>query len=437
MHNLAICMKDLGYQVSGSDDVIFDPSKSNLEAAGLLPPKIGFDADYIHKDLDMVILGMHAKKDNPELLKAKELNIPVVSFPEFIYEHAKDKKRIVIGGSHGKTSTTAMIMHVFQKQGIEFDYLVGSSLKGFPLSVKLSKAPIIVIEGDEYLSSPIDRRSKFLHYHPDVAVITGIAWDHVNVFPTFETYVNTFKQFIEQLKTTSHLIAYQHDEVLKELLQFNKGKTSLYEVLPHQIVDEQTSILEKNKVYPLQIFGKHNLENLAAAMHVCADFGISNHQFLESLADFTGTARRLEAIDNNKNWPVFKDFAHSPSKLKATISSVKEQFSTKRLIACMELHTFSSTDSQFLREYKDSMESADIAVIYMSSHAFSIKNKEMIDDETIRTQFNREDINIIREPEALGHFLEQNLNDDVVLLMMTSGNFDGFDIQKMVNSFSY
>ncbi|MEZ4978295.1 MAG: Mur ligase family protein [Chitinophagales bacterium] len=425
MHNLAICLQNMGHEVSGSDDIIFDPAKSNLEKAKLLPSKIGFYPENISKEIDAIILGMHAKKDNIELQKAQELALKIYSFPEFIYEQSKNKIRIVVGGSHGKTSTTAMIMHVMKAQKFKFDYIVGSSLKGFDLSVQLSNAPYIVLEGDEYLSSPIEMRSKFHFYHPQIAIITGIAWDHVNVFPTWESYVKTFDDFLKNLEPSAHAILFQEDPTLQEIAQNASCKLEFYNTPEYRIEKEKSVLIYKEKAYELAIFGKHNLQNLEAARLACEKIGISGDDFYEAAKSFEGTAKRLEAIKNNAKIVAFRDFAHSPSKLEATLNSVREQFAKKNLIACMELHTFSSTDPKFLEQYQNSMSKADKAIIYMSEKAFRIKNKKPIEDLEIKKGFKQENIEIARTPEELLRILDTDFNKEAVFLLMSSGNFDG------------
>lgn len=427
MHNLAICLQELGHSVSGSDDIIFDPSKSNLEAFNLLPNKIGFFKENITDEIDVVILGMHAKKDNIELKTALEKGIKVSSFPEFIYEQSKDKKRVVIAGSHGKTTTTAMVMHVLNDYDLKFDYLVGASLEGFERGVALTDAPIIILEGDEYLSSPIEMRSKFHFYKADIALITGIAWDHINVFPTLELYHNTFKEFIQDLHKDASLSYFEGDEVLENLVQFANCKTQKYNTPKYTIEDGITILEFENQQFHLNIFGEHNLQNLEGAKNVCFELGISNVGFYKSISSFGGAARRLEKIKNDKGIIAYKDFAHSPSKLEATVKAVSEQFSNKKLIACMELHTFSSTNPDFLKEFEGSMNPADIAIIYMSEKAFEIKGKSFISDEVIHDNFKNENIKIFRKPDELKVFIEaQNLHKSV-LLLMSSGSFDGLD----------
>ena len=435
MHNLAICLKNLGHNVSGSDDIIFDPAKKNLEETNLLPNKIGFFKENINKNIDAIILGMHAKKDNVELLEAQKLGIEIFSFPEFIYKESKNKKRVVIAGSHGKTTTTAMIMHVLKEQNIAFDYMVGSSLEGFERSVSLTDAPIIILEGDEYLSSPIEMKSKFHFYKADIAMITGIAWDHVNVFPTLDLYHKTFEKFIRELHSKAKLFWFEEDEVLQDISSKAICMQESYGTPSFKIESGKSIIQFEAKDYPMEIFGKHNLQNLEGAKEVCAALGVSNKTFFEAIATFKGTARRLEKIKLKNNLVAFKDFAHSPSKLMATVKAVNEQFNDKKLIACMELHTYSSTDPKFLNEFENSMNNADIAIIYMSEKAFEIKNKAFIEDKLIQESFNNKNIIVFRKPEGLKNYLnKQNLND-YALLLMTSGNYDGIDWEEFLNKF--
>lgn len=432
MHNLAICLQELGHHVTGSDDIIFDPSKSNLAAFDLLPKKIGFFKENITNDIDVVILGMHAKKDNIELKTALEKGIKVSSFPEFIYEQSKDKKRVVIAGSHGKTTTTAMVMHVLQDHNMKFDYLVGASLAGFERGVALTDAPIIILEGDEYLSSPIEMRSKFHFYKADIAMITGIAWDHINVFPTLDLYHNTFKEFIEDLAKDSSLSYFEDDKVLAELVEGAKCKVQKYNTPKYTIEDGVTILEFEGQQFPLSIFGEHNLQNLEGAKNVCFDLGISNKDFYQSISTFSGAARRLERIETKKDIVAFKDFAHSPSKLKATVKAVSEQFKNKKLIACMELHTFSSTNPEFLVEFEGSMDPADTAIIYMSEKAFEIKGKSFISDEVIHNNFKNKNIKIFRKPAELKAFIDSQNLQESVLLLMSSGSFDGLDFSGML-----
>lgn len=426
MHNLAIALHKKGHDITGSDDIIFDPAKGNLEKYHLLPAKIGFFEENIHSNLDAIILGMHAKANNPELKKAEALGLKIYSFPEFIYKQSKEKTRVVIAGSHGKTSTTAMIMHVLKQQNLDFDYLVGAQLEGFENNVKITDAPIILLEGDEYLSSAIEPTSKFHYYKPHISVITGIAWDHVNVFPTWKSYTNTFKTFIENINESGKLIYFKEDATLEKLVTNAVCLTKAYSTPSHTIKSGVT-YLNNQQQTPLEIFGAHNLQNLEAALLVCESLNITATNFYKAISTFKGAARRLEKIKTDSDIYAFKDFAHSPSKLEATIKAVKEQFSNKKLIACMELHTYSSTDPNFLKEFKNSMDPADFAVIYMSDKTFEIKEKTAIEDASIHQNFGRSDIAVIRTPEKLSAFLKNFDPKEFVFLLMTSGNFDGID----------
>ena len=427
MHNLAIALKNKGYNVTGSDDQIFEPSKSRLEKNNLLPNIIGWNIDKIDKSIDAIILGMHAKKDNPELIKAKELNLDIFSYPEYIYEQSKNKKRVVIAGSHGKTSITAMILHVLQNLNIDCDYMVGAQLKGFDVMVKLTNnAPIIILEGDEYLSSPIDLRPKFHLYNPHIAVLSGIAWDHINVFPTFENYVNQFRIFKNMISEC--LIYYEEDSELKKLSRENsKCRIISYNTPKHKISSGKTIV---NKI-ELKIFGAHNLQNLNAAKLVCKELGISSVSFYNKIKTFTGASNRLELIRENKESAIYKDFAHSPSKLKATIHAMKKQFIERELIACMELHTFSSLNKEFIVEYRDSMKLADKAIIFISNKAIKHKNLEPISKEKIQKAFNQSNLMVFNDIKILSNFLKKIKMKNKNLLLMSSGNFDNFNYNEI------
>ncbi len=430
MHNLALALGQKGYQVTGSDDEIFEPSKSRLEKAGLYPSKMGWDADRITEEIDVVILGMHAKKDNPELLKAQEMGLKVVSYPEFIYEQSKDKKRVVVGGSHGKTSITAMILHVLQQLNIECDFLVGAQLEGFHTMVKLSDAPLMLIEGDEYLSSPIDRRPKFLWYKPDIAIISGIAWDHINVFPTFKEYCEQFGLFIQSIQENGSLIYYEKDEEIKKQLSNAKENVHLFPYIehPYRIEDGKSILLDGEQEYPLLIFGQHNLQNLNAAFHACTQLGIEKEDFYRAIMSFKGAARRMELIAENGKSKVFKDFAHAPSKLKATCEAVKKQFPDKEIIACVELHTFSSLNKEFLSEYSGSMDQADEAIVYYNPHTIAHKGLEEISKEEVKDAFAPSKVTVYNDSKELTNYLRSKSFDNHILLLMTSGNFDGVSL---------
>mgnify|MGYP002012995861 FL=1 len=427
MHNLALALHFKGYEVSGSDDQIFEPSKSRLAKHGLLPNKIGWHEDKITKDIDAIILGMHAKADNPELIKAKDLKLNIYSYPEYIYEQSKNKKRIVIGGSHGKTSITAMILHVLQNMMIDCDYMVGAKLEGFDVMVKLTEsAPIIILEGDEYLSSPIDRRPKFHLYKPNIGVISGIAWDHINVFPTFENYVDQFRIFKNLI--TDCIIYCEDDQELNKLIGEGENcKTIGYSTPDHTIQNGRTYIEQ----VPLKIFGNHNLQNLNAAKLVCNELGISSKDFLEQIKTFNGASNRLEKIKDNNNSAIFKDFAHSPSKLKATINAVKKQFKERKLIACMELHTFSSLNKDFLKQYSNSMNEADQAIVFFSLEAIKHKGLEPIKEDEIKSAFNNKELIVISDDIILKNHLKNINLENTNLLLMSSGNFNKMNLDEI------
>ena len=427
MHNLAIALKKKNYNVTGSDDAIFEPSKSRLKKYNLLPKENGWFEDKITNQIDAIILGMHARIDNPELVKAQKLKIPIYSYPEYIYKQSKNKKRIVIGGSHGKTSITAMILHVLKNQNIDCDYLVGAQLDGFDTMVKLSDAPLIVLEGDEYLSSPIDKRPKFHIYKPHIGVISGIAWDHINVFPTFKNYVDQFRIF---KNTVSEQLIYCNEDKELNKLMLEKTKCEIidYGTPDHKIINGVTSIDNCD----LKIFGRHNLQNLNAAMLVCMQLGIDKKSFINDIKNFKGASNRLELIFNLKDFSIYKDFAHSPSKLKATIIALKKQFPSRQLIACMELHTFSSLNKNFLGEYKNSMDIADTAIIYYNNA--TIKQKKLVDISEIEIQnaFQRDDIIVFTNSNKLKSYLKSTIIKNQNLLLMSSGNFNNLDLKNLL-----
>jgi len=375
MHNLALALKNSGHRISGSDDEIFEPSLGRLKKAGLLPKQFGWFPDNITEDLDIIILGMHAKPDNPELIKAQSLRLNILSYPEFIFQQSQNKKRIVIGGSHGKTTITAMVMHVLSDMNVDFDYMVGSKIKGFEVMVRLSDAHVIVLEGDEYLSSPIDRRPKFHWYKPHIAVLTGIAWDHINVFPTFENYMEQFSIFVDLIEPGGKLFYYEQDDILKSIVDKsnNNIEKHSYNTLPNDTKNGITYVLQKEHKYPLQIFGDHNLTNLNAARSICNELGISDEEFFKSVESFDGASNRLELISKSNGNFVFKDFAHAPSKVLATVEAVRKQFNEKKVIVCFELHTYSSLNSEFITQYKGCLVNADEAAVYFNPHALQIK----------------------------------------------------------------
>lgn len=434
MHNLAIALHLKGYKVTGSDDEIFEPSKGRLNKYGLLPDSIGWNPDKITPDLEAVILGMHARKDNPELKKAQELGLKIFSYPEYIYEQTKDKTRVVVGGSHGKTSITSMILHVLTQNNINHDYMVGAQLEGFECMVKLSnEARIVVLEGDEYLSSPIDRRPKFHLYRPNIAIISGIAWDHINVFPTFEIYVDQFAQFIDLIEPDGALIYFEGDEELKKLAKNARKDIEVtpYSTHPNEIKNGVTSIITENHKTPLEIFGEHNLQNLMGAKSVCKALGVSETDFDEAISSFKGASKRLELVKKNEHTAIFKDFAHSPSKLKATTKAVKSQWPERELIACMELHTFSSLNKEFLQQYKNSMETADKAFVYYSPETIKHKKLDPISKEEVAEAFGSSNVKVFTDSTELLKEIKQFDWDEKNLLLMSSGNFNGVSFEKL------
>lgn len=433
MHNLAIALRLKGYEVTGSDDEIFEPAKGRLEKYGILPDSIGWHPERITPELDAIILGMHARIDNPELLKAKELGLKIYSYPEYLYEQSKNKIRIVVGGSHGKTTITSMIIHVLQQNGIDCDYMVGAQLDGFEVMVKLSEeAKIMVIEGDEYLTSPIDRRPKFHVYQPTIGIVSGIAWDHINVFPTFDIYVKQFEIFANMIPADGRFIYCQDDEELPKLSEKITGTNKQpYGVHPYHIDNGITYLETEFGAVPLQIFGKHNLTNLNAARYACESVGVSAENFYKGIATFKGASKRLELVAKNDVCNVYKDFAHSPSKLKATIAAVREQFPTRHLIACMELHTFSSLTEEFLKQYDGAMREADEAIVYFSPEAIALKKLPPITAEMIMKAFGREDLTVFSDSSAMKEKLMQINPENTVLLMMSSGNFNGINVNEL------
>lgn len=436
MHNLAIALCKKGHKVTGSDDEIFDPAKSRLESYGILPKKIGWDINNVSKGLDAVILGMHAKKDNPELVKAQELGIKIYSYPEFLYQMSKEKIRIVIGGSHGKTSITAMILHVLNKLNIETDYMVGAQLEGFEVMVKITEeAKYMVIEGDEYLTSPIDLRPKFHLYQPNIALISGIAWDHINVFPTFDIYVEQFEVFCQKIRENGSLIYCKEDEIVKEIAENSRKDIEKlpYSIINHKIENGKTFVIWNEKEYPIEVFGKHNLMNLYGAMLVCERIGVKNEDFLREIGSFTGASKRLELVKKNDSVEIYKDFAHSPSKLKATISALKEQFPQRKLIATMELHTFSSLNAEFLLQYKGSMDMADDAIVYFNPHTIAHKGLAEITKQQVFEAFGRRDIKVFTSSKDVVLEIKSHKWENTNLLMMSSGNFDGIIFEKLAD----
>lgn len=431
MHQLAIALHRKGYQVTGTDDEIFEPAKSNLAAEGLLPRKIGWDPSLITPELDAVILGMHAKSDNPEIQAAQQLQLPVYSFPEYIYHESRDKKRIVVGGSHGKTTTTSMIMHVLRSLHKKFDYLVGARLEGFDQSVSITDAPVIVCEGDEYPASAIERKPKFHFLFPHVAIITGIAWDHINVFPTFDFYLEQFVIFIRKIEEGGVLIYNESDEVLKQLVEGHKREDIRYQpysVPRHAIENGKTTVTVDGATGPLRVFGNHNLMNLYAAYYACKELGVTAGDFVNAIGSFTGAAKRLELLAANEHTNVYRDFAHAPSKVKATIEAVKQQYPNRKLVGVLELHTFSSLNEQFMSEYKGAMDKADVAVVFYSKHALELKRMPFLPAEKVYEGFAKEGLLVMNDRETLENWLRQQSFTDSNLVLMSSGNYDGIDM---------
>ncbi len=432
MHNLAIALHKKGYQVTGSDDEIFEPSKSRLEQYGLLPRSFGWQPENISSGLDAVILGMHARANNPELLKARELGLKIYSYPEYLYEQTKEKKRVVIGGSHGKTTITSMVMHVLRENKISFDYMVGAQVEGFDTMVSLShEAEIAVFEGDEYLSSPIDRRPKFHLYHPHIALLSGIAWDHINVFPTFENYVEQFRIFTEMIEPGGSLVYYEADENIRKIVeQTDPGiKTLPYREHPAIIENGETCLLSGNTKTEIPIFGDHNLQNISGAKLVCNELGITDEQFYNVIGSFKGAARRLQVLAKNDRCTVFYDFAHSPSKLKATTEAVKKQFPDRELVACMELHTFSSLKKEFLPQYKNCMNAAGQAFVFFNPETIEHKKLEPISKEQVFNAFASGQLQVFTDIGELFSILKNIEWKNKNLLIMTSGNFSGMDLK--------
>ena len=424
MHNLALALHDLGYQVTGSDDEIYEPSRSRLAKEGLLPQAMGWHPESITDDLDCIILGMHAKPDNPELRQAQEMNIPIYSYPEYIAKESAGQRTVVVAGSHGKTTTTAMIMHVLSRMGLDYDYLVGAQLAGFDRMVRLSNAPLIILEGDEYLSSPIDRRPKIMHYKPDIAVVTGIAWDHINVFPTYAIYEDQFRQFIVDMKADSSLIYYGEDPSLVAILaeSHHKCATESYT----EIAQNAGRVVVQGQSYKVNVIGKHNMQNLEAARKVCNQLGVSDHQFFEHIADFTGAAKRLQYRGERGDYKVYQDFAHAPSKVKATCSAVKEWYGDDKLYAFLELHTFSSLNKDFIPQYRHALQMADAAFVVFDRHTLEMKNMPPLDIEFLEAQFDHPNLTVIAKNSDVQGVVKE-LPMDGNLLMMSSGTFGGLD----------
>jgi len=432
MHNLALALHNKGAKVSGSDDEIFEPSRGRLQLQGLLPEAEGWYPEKITNELDAVILGMHARKDNPELLKAKEIGVPIFSYPEYLFEKSKNKTRVVIGGSHGKTTTTAMILHVLHKLKMDCDYMVGAQLEGFDTMVRLTEnAPVMIIEGDEYLTSPIDRRPKFHLYKPHIAVITGIAWDHMNVFPTYENYLEQFEEFLNVIEPGGTLIPCYEDGEVKRLVE-NHSRKDLkiipYTVPDYAIENGRVIIRKTQNSYPVAVFGRHNLMNIQAAKQVCNELGVEEKDFHKSIASFKGASGRLQKVSVSDSQVVYRDFAHAPSKVKATVEAVREMHPEKKIIAVLELHTFSSLNKNFLPYYKNSLLAADEKVVFYLQHTLKMKRLPELHPGEVRKYFNEDDLAVINSSEDLRQHLDGLAQSESVLLLMSSGNFGGIQL---------
>lgn len=432
MHNLALALHNKGYLVTGSDDTIFEPSKSRLESKGLLPEAFGWFPEKISETLDAIVLGMHAKADNPELLKAQELGLKIYSYPEFLYEQSKNKTRVVIGGSHGKTTITSMILHVMHYHDRDVDYMVGAQLEGFDVMVKLTADnDFMVLEGDEYLSSPIDRRPKFHLYKPNIALLSGIAWDHINVFPTYENYVEQFSIFVDSIVSGGSINYNEEDAEVKRVVEASENtiRKIAYQTPEYTVENGETLLDTPEGPLPIEVFGKHNLNNLAGAKWICQHMGIDEDDFYEAISTFKGANKRLEKIAEAKNSVAYKDFAHSPSKVEATTNAVKEQYPNRTVVACLELHTYSSLNAEFLKEYKGALDAADVAVVFYSPHAVEIKKLAEVTHKQIATAFERDDLIIYTNPDDFKTFLFEQNFDNKALLLMSSGNYGGLNFE--------
>lgn len=427
MHQLAIALKNKGYQVTGSDDEIFDPARTNLLQHGLLPASQGWFPEKITPQLDAVILGMHAREDNPELIRARELGLKIYSFPEYVFQESLDKKRVAIGGSHGKTTITSMVMHVLRLCGQQFDYLVGARLDGFDFSVSITDAPVIICEADEYPASTLEKRPKFHFLKPQVAVLSGVAWDHINVFPTFEIYKEQFAIFLRSMPEGGILFYNAADDVLCDIVAHNSSHIQAvpYYVPAHEIDNGVTTVKIDGITKAIKVFGRHNLMNLEAARLVCAQLGVSTAAFLEAIASFTGAAKRLELLAAGADMAAYRDFAHAPSKVKATITATRQQYPDRKLVGCLELHTYSSLNEKFLSEYHEALNDADVPVVFFSKHALELKRLPMLTEAQIREGFGNPAVKVFSDPQALSEFLQQQFTHGSNLLLMSSGTFDG------------
>jgi len=434
MHNLAIALHLKGYEVTGSDDEIFEPSAGRLAGHGLLPSAAGWDPGKISAELDAVILGMHARADNPELLRARELGAKIYSFPEYLYEQSRDKKRVVIGGSHGKTTLTSMIMHVLRASGMDFDYMVGAQIEGFDTMVRLTEAaPLMIFEGDEYLTSPLDLTPKFHWYKPHIALLTGIAWDHINVFPTFENYVNQFRIFIEKIEAGGSLYYFGGDKELQVLAGKTEVRSEAYCEHPYRTGEKTVLIKEDGSETAVPLFGAHNMQNIMGALMVCRELGVSDELFYRHIPDFKGAARRQQLLASGNGSEVYLDFAHAPSKVRSTVSAFREKTGSRRLVACLELHTFSSLNAAFLPQYAGSMDAADSALVYFDPHTVEHKKLPPISREDVRKGFGRSDLEVLNSADEVSTRLKELKEAGTTYLLMSSGHFSGTDLNKLAN----
>lgn len=431
MHNLTIALHLAGHQVTGSDDEIYNPAKDKLAQFNLLP-KTGWYPEILNTTIDLVIVGMHAKKDNPELAMALQLKLNVMSYPQYIAMHAKDKKRVVVAGSHGKTTTTSMIMHVLKFNKVNYDYLVGAPLDGFELMIRLSEAPLIIIEGDEYLSAPNDPKPKIWHYNPHITIITGIAWDHINVFPTYKQYTSVFKTYLENLPEQAKVFFYKNDPDLQNIineLTRKDLKILAYQAYPATMRNHNVSLIFENKAFDIELFGNHNLENIQACVHVCKELGLEEQDILSALISFKGAAKRMQPLYLTDDQKIYLDFAHAPSKAKATLNAVRAQWPEYKLIAILELHTFSSLNKEFIPQYRNVLDAADEAIVFFNKHTLEIKRMPDLEPEYIRSSFARKDLFVYRENSELERYLTDLRRDRIVVLFMSSGTFNGLDIK--------
>ncbi|AHM58990.1 Mur ligase middle domain protein [Flammeovirgaceae bacterium 311] len=436
MHHLAIALHRSGHQVSGSDDGFYEPSQSNLQRFGLLPEQTGWFPEKITPQLDAIVLGMHARADNPELLRAQELGLPIYSFPEFFYNFSRDKQRVVIAGSHGKTTITSMILHVLRENGRKFDYMVGAEIEGFDGMVKLSDAPVIIMEGDEYLTSPLDKTPKFLHYHHHIALISGIAWDHANVFPTEEFYVKQFELLADSTPKGGSLV-YCDEDPIGSIIG-NKQREDVnqlpYVTHLHEINDEQVFLKTATGKVPVQVFGTHNMQNISGAMQVCKRIGITDEEFYRAISTFKGAAKRLQLLAQKGNTYVYRDFAHAPSKVEATVRAVQERFPKHTIVACLELHTFSSLSRNFLPKYQHTLGNANLTAVYFNPEVVAGKRLESFSEQDVTAAFSQPNLQVFTESRLVEAWVRQQNPENTVFLLMTSANFGGIDLQQLANT---